>query len=94
MGPRATIDRVRGSGVAASDAPVRDRAAIVGLRFGTRRRDPAGRSLDELTGLAAASGAALVFRTLQERPTAGPACFLARGKVQLRVRSRQEPGCP
>ena len=50
MGPRATIQRVRGSGAAVLHAPARDRAAIVGLRFGVRRRDAAEASLDELAG--------------------------------------------
>ena len=70
-----------GFGVAV-DAPARDRAAIVGLRFGARRRDAAERSLDELEGLADAAGAAVVFRTLQERARPDPACFVGRGKVR------------
>ena len=41
MGARATIDGVRGSGAAVLHAPARDRAALVGLCFGTRRRDAA-----------------------------------------------------
>ena len=82
MGPRATIERVRGSGAAVLHAPARDRAAIVGLRFGTRRRDAAEGSLDELAGLAAAAGAAVSFRALQERLKPDPACFLGRGKVR------------
>lgn len=82
MGPRATIQRVRGSGAAVLHAPARDRAAIVGLRFGTRRRDAAEGSLDELAGLAAAAGATVSFRTLQERSKPDPACFLGRGKVR------------
>ena len=73
---------MRGSGVAVLHAPVRDRAAIVGLRFGTRRRDAAESSLDELAGLAAAAGATVSFRTLQERSKPDPACFLGRGKVR------------
>ena len=82
MGPRATIAGVRSSGVAVSHAPVRDRAAIVGLRFGTRRRDAAERSLDELAGLAAAAGADVALRPLRERPKPAPACFFGRGKVR------------
>ena len=73
---------MRGSGAAVLHAPARDRAAIVGLRFGTRRRDAAEGSLDELAGLAAAAGAAVSFRTLQERLKPDPACFLGRGKVR------------
>ncbi|MCY3847089.1 MAG: GTPase HflX [Acidobacteria bacterium] len=73
---------MRGSGAAVLHAPARDRAAIVGLRFGTRRRDAAEGSLDELAGLAAAAGAAVSFRALQERLKPDPACFLGRGKVR------------
>ncbi len=82
MGPRATIDRVRGSGAAVLHAPARARSAIVGLRFGTRRRDAADGSLDELAGLAAAAGTTVSFRTLQERSRPDSACFLGRGKVR------------
>lgn len=64
------------------DAPARDRAAIVGLRFGARRRDATERSLDELAGLAAAAGAEVVLHALQERARPDPACFLGRGKVR------------
>lgn len=66
----------------ADHAPGRDRAAIVGLRFGTRRRDEAERSLGELSGLAGAAGAAVALRTIQERSRPDPACFLGRGKVR------------
>ena len=54
MGPRATIERVRGSGAAVLHAPARGRAAIVGLRFRTRRRASAEGSLGGLARLAAA----------------------------------------
>ena len=64
------------------DAPARDRAAIVGLRFGARRRGATERSLDELAGLAAAAGAEVVHHSLQERARPDPACFLGRGKVR------------
>lgn len=63
-------------------APARDRAAIVGLRFGARRRDATERSLEELAGLVAAAGAEVVLHTLQERSRPDPACFLGRGKVR------------
>lgn len=82
MGPRATIALVRSSGVAVLHAPARDRAAIAGLRFGTGRRDAAESSLDELAGLAAAAGATVASRTLQDRSKPDPAYFFGRGKVQ------------
>ena len=63
-------------------APARDRAAIAGLRFGTGRRDAAESSLDELAGLAAAVGATVASRTLQDRSKPDPAYFFGRGKVQ------------
>lgn len=40
---------MRGSGAAVLHAPARDRAAIVGLRFGTRRRDAAEGSLLDIS---------------------------------------------
>ena len=82
MGPRATIDRVRGSGAAVLHAPARDRVAIVGLRFGTSRRDAAECSLEELAGLAAATGASVAFRTIQGRSKPDSARFLGPGKVR------------
>ena len=51
------------------------RAAIVGLVFGTRRRQAAETSLDELTGLAITAGATVVHRAIQERPAPDPAFF-------------------
>ncbi|MCE2515034.1 MAG: hypothetical protein J4F37_08500 [Acidobacteria bacterium] len=73
---------MRGSGAAVLHAPARARSAIVGLRFGTRRRAAAADSLDGLAGLAAAAGVAVSFRTLQMRSRPDPACLLGRGKVR------------
>ncbi|MCY4662390.1 MAG: hypothetical protein OXF93_21670 [Acidobacteria bacterium] len=73
---------MRGSGAAVLHAPARARSAIVGLRFGTRRRAAADGSLDGLAGLAAAVGVAASFRTLQKRSRPDPACFLGCGKVR------------
>ena len=57
----------------------RERAALVGLfnppRSPSRQVDPE-HSLDELAGLAAAAGAAVVLRVLQDRPRPDPATFL------------------
>ena len=62
-----------------SDA--RERAALVGLVSGASRRFDPEHSLDELAGLAAAAGAAVVLRVLQDRPKPDPATFLGSGKV-------------
>ncbi len=59
-----------------------ERAALVGLVTGAMRRTDAEQSLDELDGLAAAAGAVVVVRALQERTTADSATFIGRGKAQ------------
>ena len=65
-----------------SGAPeVRERAALVGLFNRSSRHFDPEHSLDELAGLAAAAGAAVVLRVLQERPKPDPATFLGSGKV-------------
>ncbi len=53
----------------------------MGLVSGPSRRSDAERSLDELAGLAAAAGARVEIRMLQERPKPDPATFIGRGKV-------------
>jgi GTP-binding protein HflX len=58
-----------------------ERAALVGLFSDTSRHFDPEHSLDELAGLAAAAGAAVVLRVLQERPKPDPATFLGSGKV-------------
>jgi GTP-binding protein HflX len=58
-----------------------ERAALVGLVAGRARRLEAERSMDELAGLAAAAGADVVLRVLQERPKPDPSTFLGSGKV-------------
>jgi GTP-binding protein HflX len=62
-----------------------ERAALVGL-FNSSRANLHGHfdpehSLDELAGLAAAAGAQVVLRLLQERAKPDPATFLGSGKV-------------
>ena len=47
--------------------PRSERAALVGLISGPARRLDAEQSLEELAGIAAAAGAAVVLRMLQER---------------------------
>ena len=50
----------------------RERAALVGLFTGPSRNFDPEHSLDELAGLAAAAGADVVLRVLQERPKPDP----------------------
>jgi GTP-binding protein HflX len=58
-----------------------ERAALVGLMNRAARRFDPEHSLDELAGLAAAAGAEVVLRVLQDRPRADPASFLGKGKI-------------
>jgi GTP-binding protein HflX len=58
-----------------------ERAALVGLVTGTVHRAEAERSLDELAGLAAATGALVVLRVMQERPRPDAGTFLGSGKL-------------
>ncbi len=70
------------STMARSGAPEsRERAALVGLFSGASRHFDPEHSLDELAGLAAAAGADVALRVLQERPKPHPATFLGSGKV-------------
>jgi len=71
-----------------SDA--RERAALVGLLSGPSRPFDAEHSLDELAGLAAAAGARVVLRVLQERPRPDPATFLGSGKAEALALSCDE----
>ena len=65
-----------------SGAPdTRERAALVGLFNRSSRHFDPEHSLDELAGLAAAAGAEVSLRVLQERPRPDPATFLGSGKV-------------
>ena len=59
-----------------------ERAALVGLFNDTSRHFDPEHSLDELAGLAAAAGATVVLRLMQERPRPDPATFLGSGKVK------------
>jgi GTPase len=70
----------------------RERAALVGLVAGTKRRLEAERSLDELAGLAQAAGAEVVLRVMQERPKPDPSTFLGSGKIASLAASCAETG--
>ena len=61
----------------------RERAALVGLFSRSSRHLDPEHSLDELAGLAAAAGADVAVRVLQDRPRPDPATFLGSGKVRL-----------
>jgi GTP-binding protein HflX len=67
-----------------------ERAALVGLFSGPSRQFDPEHSLDELAGLAAAAGADVVLRVLQDRPKPDPATFLGSGKVQALAASCDE----
>jgi GTPase len=61
----------------------RERAALVGLFTGTSRHFDPEHSLDELAGLTAAAGAAVVLRLLQKMARPDPATLLGSGKVAM-----------
>jgi len=67
-----------------------ERAALVGLFSGSSRHFDPEHSLDELAGLAAAGGASVVLRVLQERPKPDPATFLGSGKIAALAASCDE----
>ena len=60
----------------------RERAALVGLFTGPSRNFDPEHSLDELAGLAAAAGADVRLRVLQERAKPDPSTFLGSGKLE------------
>jgi GTP-binding protein HflX len=62
---------------------MRERAALVGLFKDSPRQFDPEHSLDELAGLAAAAGAEVSLRVLQERAKPDPATFLGSGKVAM-----------
>jgi GTP-binding protein HflX len=67
-----------------------ERAALVGLFNSSSRQFDPEHSLEELAGLAAAAGATVVLRVLQERPKPDPATFLGSGKVAALAASCDE----
>ena len=82
MGARDKIAAVTRHSASRSTTPDRqERAALVGLFSSHSRHFDPEHSLDELAGLAAAAGATVVVRVLQERPKPDPATFLGSGKI-------------
>jgi GTPase len=69
---------------------VKERAALVGLFNDSSRQLDPEHSLDELAGLAAAAGADVVLRVLQDRPKPDPSTFLGSGKVAMLAASCDE----
>ena len=91
MGPRDKIAAVTRHSASRSTTPDRqERAALVGLFSGSSRHFDPEHSLDELAGLAAAGGASVVLRVLQERPKPDPATFLGSGKIAALAASCDE----
>ncbi len=73
--------------------PAVERAALVGLvtRRASRSADPE-LQLEELAGLAAAAGATVVLRAVQERPVPDPATLIGAGKAEQIARASDEAG--
>ncbi len=69
-----------------------ERAIIAALRLPAHRRWEVEESLEELAGLAAAAGAAVVHRVVQEREAATPALHFGRGKVEEIAAVARETG--
>jgi GTP-binding protein HflX len=67
-----------------------ERAALVGLFSRNSRHFDPEHSLDELAGLAAAAGASVALRVLQDRPKPDPATFLGSGKIATLAASCDE----
>ncbi len=58
-----------------------ERAVVAAVRRPSQPRWQVEESLDELAGLAAAAGAAVVHRVIQERASPTPALYFGRGKI-------------
>jgi GTP-binding protein HflX len=67
-----------------------ERAVLVGLASGATSRAKAERSLEELAGLAAAAGAHVVLRVVQDRSKPDPGTFIGAGKVTLLAHAASE----
>jgi GTPase len=67
---------------AESNAPPRDRAALVSLVTRHARAVDSDATLEELSGLARAAGADVVLTTVQTRDVPDPATFIGQGKAE------------
>jgi GTP-binding protein HflX len=70
----------------------RERAMLAALKRPSQRRADVEESLDELTGLAVAAGAAIGDRVIQERPAATPSLYFGRGKVEEMAQAARAGG--
>jgi GTP-binding protein HflX len=82
---------------AVSNAPPRDRAALVSLvtrqsRAARADADDPDTLLDELTGLARAAGAEVVLATSQSRGTPDPATLIGSGKAESQAEAARRAG--
>ncbi len=59
-----------------------DKAVLVHLAVTAREKSEAEESMDELEGLARASGASVVKKVFQTRPAVSPRSFIGQGKVE------------
>jgi GTP-binding protein HflX len=75
-----------------SNAPPRDRAALVSLVTRQSRAIDADDLLEELTGLARAAGADVVLSTAQSRAVADPATLIGAGKAESLAESARAAG--
>ena len=70
----------------------RERAMLAALKRPSQRRADVEESLDELTGLAVAAGAAIGDRVIQERSAATPSLYFGRGKVEEMAQAARAGG--
>jgi GTP-binding protein HflX len=75
-----------------SSNPIAERAALVGLVTRASGNTDPDILLEELAGLAAAAGAHVVLRAMQERPTPDPATLIGPGKAEQLARACDESG--
>src|SRR5258708_3241685 len=92
--PRARMSAVKRRPPIHTMWPIACRAASTYCSIQARRRAArgrgAGRSLDELAGVAEAAGAHVVLRVMQERPKPDPSTYLGAGKIDVLAASCAE----
>jgi GTP-binding protein HflX len=81
-GPRGLTAGKAATTPSLSTDGTRERALIVGLALGPRRRQRTTESLEELELLARSAGASVVGSVVQERTRRDPATLVGRGKVE------------